>query len=176
MSALIINMLVSITCRLASISSNRDPEVKSFLRSSSLSRKLTLQVLVKNTCGWSLNVSNPERAKIEVSLECFWDDPREYEIMNTVILYWPGLCPRVVVDCVTQMNFRWGMQSTSYLEICENHIFDDLVSRIPQEILVLDYTEIFFPNRWKGVPPNAFRRIRSRFNCRQKHSVEFLNY
>ena len=155
-------MLFWITCRLTTSLAEHDPDIKGFVESSYLSKTVALQLFgneSKGDLGWTFNASDLERPKIEVSIEHFQNDPPvQYDKMNTLILYWPGLCPRVVLDCVASMR--------SGTVIWENCISNDILCRFPIDILVLDYTEIFFPltKRFNGVPPKAFRRIRSRFS------------
>ena len=125
---------------------------------------MTLQRIVSNW--WRLNVSNSGRATIVLNLDYLNWDPLEYEMMNTVIIYWPGLCPRVVVNCIEWNRYgSRGINQVELPEIVDDDRFNEVIPRIPIELLVFDYTQLFFPKRWKGVPQNAFRRIRSRFNC-----------
>ena len=169
-AVIILNMLVWITFRLASLLSRRDSEIKDFLQSSDISRKMSLQLMVSKSINWwTLNVSISGRATIVVFLKDlghFVSDTLGYEIMNTVIIYWPGLCPRVVVNCIEWNRYgSRGINQVQLPDIVHDDCFNEVIPRIPIELLVSDYSELFFPKRWKGVPQNAFRRIRSRFNC-----------
>jgi len=149
---------------LASLFLKRDPEIKAFLESSHISRRVALQLLDANSVWWAVKLSCLGRPIIKVCSEDFFHDPTEHGKINTLLLCWPGpFTPRVEVDCVHRITYRLPLQARdSWLEIGDE---DYTLDMFPIEIMVLDYSRIFFPNGSKGLPTKAFQRIRSRFKC-----------
>ena len=100
-----------------------------------------LLVWIKRRLTSSLAEHNPDiKAFLQSS---YWSK-------TLAFLYWSGLCPRAGVDCLIWFRSGSGMGRFSWPNIYENY---NVVSRIQIEILVLDYTQMFFPKPRNGVPP-----------------------
>lgn len=156
---------------------HEDPDIDGFLKAPNLVKELVLlhldrwvyfiswiplEIRWKEEMGWSIS-QQEERLHVFISFQDFVENDWGCENLSLLIFYWPRRCT-VVVDCARTIHCT---HDTCYYYIADDdERFQQLTDPIPLKQLVLDYSNLFYPNGWDWDVSTRRKSLLKRFNRR----------